>query len=135
VNERFFTPEEAAAALEHVRPVAEKMAERARELQQVEAARRKLVHTVAGNGGGLDAAAAAALGERFDELAADVAACVRRIGELGAVVKDPAQGLLDFPALRHGEEVCLCWHVGEPEIGFWHGLDEGFAGRKPLPLD
>ena len=46
------------------------------------------------------------------------------------------RGLLDFPAQHPvtGETVLLCWHVGEEEIGFWHGLEEGFAGRKPLPL-
>jgi hypothetical protein len=135
VKRRFFTPEEAAEALEGVRPVAEEMAAKASELSRIELRRRELLRPVAGNGGGVDPAAAAALGQRVDALAAEVAACIRRIGELGAVVKDPAQGLLDFPALRRGEEVCLCWHVGEAEIGFWHGLDEGFAGRKPLPLD
>ena len=36
-------------------------------------------------------------------------------------------------SLRDGEEVLLCWQVGEEEIAYWHGLEEGFAGRKPLP--
>jgi hypothetical protein len=49
-------------------------------------------------------------------------------------VKDPRIALLDFPALREGEPVLLCWRLGEDEIGWWHGLDEGYAGRKPLPL-
>ena len=47
-------------------------------------------------------------------------------------MKDLDRGLLDFPARREGEEILLCWHVGEDEIRFWHGVDEGFAGRKPL---
>ena len=51
------------------------------------------------------------------------------------LVKDLDRGLVDFPAFRHGEEVLLCWQVGEDEIGYWHGVDDGFAGRKPLPLD
>jgi len=41
---------------------------------------------------------------------------------------------VDFPAQRDGEEVLLCWRLGEEEIGFWHGLEEGFSGRRPLPL-
>jgi predicted ATPase len=41
-------------------------------------------------------------------------------------------GLLDFPSLREGEEILLCWRLGEDEIAFWHGPEEGFAGRKPL---
>ena len=48
------------------------------------------------------------------------------------VVRDVERGLVDFPALRDGEEVYLCWLVDEDEIGFWHGLDAGFAGRRPL---
>ena len=135
MKRRFFTPEEAAEALEDVRPVAEEMAAKAKELADVERRRQSLLQPIAGNGGGVNPAAAAALGARSEELAGEVGACMRRIAELGAVVKDPAQGLLDFPALRRGEEVLLCWRVGEPELAYWHGLDEGFAGRKPLPFD
>jgi hypothetical protein len=135
MTRRFFTAAEAAEALEQVRPIAEEMASKARELSHVEAQRATLLRPVAGNGGGIDSATATMLGERLEELAGEVGACIRRIAELGAVVKDPAQGLLDFPALRRGEEVCLCWRLGEAELGYWHGLDEGFAGRKPLPLD
>lgn len=132
---RFFTPAEAAEALERVRPIAEEMAAKTRELSRVEERRRQLLRPVEGNGGGVDPVTAMALGERLEELAREVGECIRRIAELGAVVKDPAQGLLDFPALRRGEEVCLCWRVGEDEIGFWHSLTDGFAGRRPLPLD
>ena len=51
------------------------------------------------------------------------------------LVKDLDTGLVDFPALHEGEEVLLCWQLGEDEVAHWHGVDEGFAGRKPLPLD
>jgi uncharacterized protein DUF2203 len=50
----------------------------------------------------------------------------------GIVVRDPARGLIDFPALRDGREVYLCWLDGEEEIGYWHDPDAGFAGRQPL---
>jgi hypothetical protein len=59
----------------------------------------------------------------------------RSVGELGAadiVVRDVPRGLVDFPALQDGVEVYLCWLVDEPDIGFWHELDAGFAGRRPL---
>ena len=59
----------------------------------------------------------------------------RSIAELQAadiVVRDVARGLVDFPALREGEEIYLCWLVDEPEIEHWHELDAGFAGRRPL---
>jgi hypothetical protein len=52
--------------------------------------------------------------------------------EIGVQVKDLDKGLLDFPSVMDGQEVLLCWKLGESEIGFWHTADEGFAGRKPL---
>ena len=82
---RHFTPEEANAALEHVRPLVE-----------------QLVGEIAGH---------------------------------GAEVKDLDSGLIDFPALRNGETVLLCWQLGEDEIAFWHGTEDGFQGRRPLPID
>lgn len=57
---------------------------------------------------------------------------IERIQETGCVVKDLDEGLVDFPAIREGEEVYLCWKLGEERIGYWHGIEEGFAGRKPL---
>jgi hypothetical protein len=54
------------------------------------------------------------------------------IQETGCVIKDLEMGLVDFPSLRGGEEVYLCWKLGEEHIGYWHGIEEGFAGRKPL---
>lgn len=58
--------------------------------------------------------------------------CVRRIHALGGVLKDINQGLVDFPSLRDGREVFLCWKHGEESISFWHDTESGFAGRKPL---
>jgi hypothetical protein len=59
-----------------------------------------------------------------------------RVGEilgLGGVPKDLGLGLVDFPALLENREINLCWRFGEQQIRFWHGLDEGYASRKPLP--
>jgi hypothetical protein len=87
---------------------------------------------VAGNGSGFDSNAIAELDERIAKELAGVAKSVNAIHELGAVVKDPDTGLVDFPAVVEGAEAFLCWQLGEDEVEFWHGLDEGFAGRKPL---
>lgn len=54
---------------------------------------------------------------------------------MGAQVKDLELGLVDFPTLYRGREVLLCWRVGEPDIAWWHGLEEGFGGRKPIDED
>ena len=58
------------------------------------------------------------------------------VGEIeasGAHLKDVQLGLVDFPAELEGEIVYLCWQFGEPEVAFWHRIDDGFAGRRPLP--
>lgn len=70
---------------------------------------------------------------RLGALTREVQEGLATVVELGGVPKDLATGLVDFPFLLEGEEVNLCWRFGEKKIRFWHGLDEGFAGRKPIP--
>ena len=66
-----------------------------------------------------------------DPVAREIEALLREIAELGAEVKDPEQGLIDFRTQRRGREVYLCWKLGEGDrISFWHDLQAGFAGRK-----
>jgi hypothetical protein len=57
------------------------------------------------------------------------------IEQIGALVKDLDIGLLDFMARYQGRDVCLCWKLGEDAIRFWHGVDEGFRGRKHIDDD
>jgi hypothetical protein len=52
--------------------------------------------------------------------------------ELGVLVKDMEHGLIDFPSLRDGRIVLLCWRMDEPTVAFWHEVDSGFGGRRPL---
>jgi hypothetical protein len=72
---------------------------------------------------------------RRDSAAARLGSAIEQVQELGCVVKDLDTGLVDFPTLLHGQEVYLCWKLGEPAISFWHGVEEGFAGRKPIDRD
>jgi hypothetical protein len=58
-----------------------------------------------------------------------------RCRKFGCVVKDLDMGLIDFPTLFRGVEVYLCWKLGESKIAFWHGVDEGFRGRKAIDQD
>lgn len=70
-----------------------------------------------------------------DDLEKDVAqleAFAAELHELGAELKDPSIGLVDFPTIIDGHEALLCWKLGEDEIGFWHGLEDGFRGRRSL---
>ena len=57
---------------------------------------------------------------------------IQKLEDLGCVVKDMTTGLIDFPAVRLGTRVWLCWRLGEERVMFWHGLHEGFAGRKTV---
>jgi hypothetical protein len=57
---------------------------------------------------------------------------IQRLEDLGCVLKDMSMGLVDFPAVRLGTRVWLCWKLGEANVAFWHGLHEGFAGRKQV---
>lgn len=70
--------------------------------------------------------------ERLRTLAAEITDAVARMNELGCLVKDLELGLVDFYAMQEGEPVLLCWQFGEPAVTHWHGVDEGYAERKPL---
>ena len=69
---------------------------------------------------------------RRDAAATALKKAVEDIHEMGCQVKDLDIGLIDFPTLYHGREVLLCWKLGESGISFWHGLEDGFRGRKPI---
>ena len=69
---------------------------------------------------------------RMQGLIDQMAAGVARIDALGLTLRDIEHGLVDFPALVSGRQVWLCWQRGEPVVGWWHGLDSGFSGRRPL---
>jgi hypothetical protein len=118
-----------------VKPVAEALVGHRRAYVAAKARQERLVARIAGNGGDFDPQEPRALEEDVEREAAAVVRCVEQLEQLGVVIKDLDRGLVDFPALRDGEEVLLCWQVGEGAVACWHGLDEGFAGRKPLPLD
>jgi hypothetical protein len=70
--------------------------------------------------------------ERLRALAAEITGAVERVNAFGCLVKDVERGLVDFYAVVEGEPAFLCWQFGERAVAHWHGLDEGFAGRKPL---
>jgi hypothetical protein len=132
---RHFTPEEANAALAEVRPLVERMvAQRGAHLDALER-QEELEGHIRGNGGGIPPAALAETAAEVDRLARELAHTVDDLAARGVQVKDVDEGLVDFPALRQGETVLLCWKLGEDEIRYWHTLDGGFAGRQELPLE
>ena len=104
-------------------------------MAQAQAARKQLVaqepalwsalRSAATNGGNREASAAL---PAFNELEAGL----KGIMSLGVIVQDVDVGLVDFVGQRDGNRVYLCWKYGEGDIGYWHEMDEGFAGRHPI---
>ena len=106
------------------------------EFEQAESAVREFLDRVTMMGGmRVDREQARAGRERRDHLARQLKGAIEEVQDLGCVVKDLDMGLVDFPTLFHGVEVYLCWKLGEPHIEYWHGMEEGFRGRKLIDED
>jgi hypothetical protein len=121
---RLFTLDEANALIPQLRPLLERLREAQRTLADT-ALLQRLRSAAAGNGGGVAAREVLATGDEFARISSE-------IEDLGVVVRDPATGLVDFPAERDGEPVFLCWRVEEAEVAHWHDRDSGYMGRRPL---
>lgn len=122
---RYFTLEEANSMLETIRPLVEEIMRIHAGIVRRQPEAWPAVERAAGNGG---SRAASLLVPEFDRLRS----LVHQVQWEGILIKDMGIGLLDFPSLRDGREVYLCWQHGEPNIRFWHDIDAGFAGRQPL---
>ncbi len=129
---RHFTPEEANEALARVRPLVERMVARRSAHAAALERQEELEGRIRGNGGGIPPAVLAEAAAEVEREAGALAQLVDEIAEQGAQVKDLDEGLIDFPARRGGETVLLCWKLGEHEIRYWHRVEDGFAGRRPL---
>ena len=122
---QIFTLQEANTALQTIRPL----------MDDIQAIRRKIlanqpeawpaIEKSAGNGGNKTMSRLVEDFERLDGL-------IHQILDTGVQIKDVNMGLLDFSAMRNGQEVYLCWKYGEDDIAFWHEIDAGFAGRQPI---
>ena len=132
---RHFTPDEANAALAEVRPLVERMVAQRRAHLEALDRQEELEGHIRGNGGGIPPAALAEAAGEVESAARDLATTIDELTAVGVQVKDVEEGLVDFPALRRGETVLLCWQLGEDEIRYWHTVDDGFAGRQELPLE
>jgi hypothetical protein len=123
-HSRHYSLEEASALLPWVAEQLERLRSARDRLGDVDA-RAALAAAGQSNGGG-DAGKVVSKG--FIELRE----LMLEFHERDIVLRDLDRGLVDFPSLRGGEEVYLCWEEGEAEIGFWHEPEAGFAGRRPL---
>ena len=131
--ERYFTVADVEALIPDLsrimKPVVSAHAEVSAMQERMQAEQQRIA--MAG-GGVLDRRAWRADKDKVERLTGEIRRGLGEIVELGGAPKDLGLGLVDFPHLRDGREVNLCWRYGEREIRHWHGLDEGYAGRKPL---
>ncbi|HEY1479793.1 MAG TPA: DUF2203 domain-containing protein, partial [Gaiellales bacterium] len=123
---RIFTPDEANALLADVRPIVRRMRDAEALGRDAGETLRAFAGRLEASGGGRPDAsetrAQGALGEASESLRT----AFSELAALGISVKDPARGLIDFPCLRDGEIVELCWLDGEPEVAHWHRIGAGF---------
>jgi len=135
VPKRLFTPREANSALDQVRPAAERLVAVRARMRELAETQSENILAIGGNGVGYAASDLNSARTELERLAEEVADVVRELDAIGVVVKDLDLGLLDFPGLRDGEEVELCWQVGEDTVAHWHPLEAGYRGRKPIDWD
>ena len=126
---RLFTVDEANGLLPDLIPVLTELKAKKAALDEARIALARLTPTMRSNG---HAAEAAAQERRLRDLTLALATGVRRITGQGVEIKDLDHGLIDFPSLRGNRVVYLCWRLGEGSIAYWHEIDAGFAGRRPL---
>jgi hypothetical protein len=125
-HKRHYTLEQANATRPWVAERVRRLADARERLMAVEGGAERALDTLDPSAGGSYPGREAARG------LVELSRALAELDALDIVVRDVERGLVDFPALRDGEEVYLCWLVSEPEVEFWHRLDAGFAGRRPL---
>jgi hypothetical protein len=133
VAERYFTVADVEALIPALARIMKSVMSAHAEVSAAQERMQAEQQRIAMAGGGvLDRRAWRADKERIERLTGEIRRGLGEIVELGGAPKDLGLGLVDFLHLRDGREVNLCWKYGEREIRHWHGLDEGYTGRKPL---
>jgi len=130
--EKHFTLVEANQLLPRLRPILEQLVAIRRNMSVKQHEMEALRAHVRGNGATAEGRAFARLKEELQALGEQLRQGIDQIHGFGCQLKDLDIGLIDFPTLRRGQEVLLCWRLGEQGIAFWHATHEGFSERKPV---
>ena len=123
--EKFFTVEEANRLIPRLRPLIKRAVKKRERLFAVQDEIKKARDNARHDGGSV-------FGAEYIILLSEFTAAVNKIEELGVLVKDFRIGLCDFPHLKDGRIIYLCWKMDEEKVRFWHEVDAGFSGRQPL---
>lgn len=124
---KLFTVQEANALLPSVRLILAKIQRAHRKLSSYRDDARKAAEAAEQGGGGV------VDGVAYAQILHELTSQMSDLEALGVQLKDYERGLVDFPSLRDGRVVLLCWQMGEgDELEWWHDVDAGFAGRTPL---
>jgi hypothetical protein len=124
---KVFSIEEANALLPSVRHILQSIQRAHRRLLAHREAAQKAAEGAEQGGGGMPG------GARYVQILTELATRTGELEALGIQLKDYERGLIDFPSLRDGRVILLCWQLGEgDEVEWWHDVDAGFAGRQPL---
>ena len=124
IHAHHFTVEQANELVPQIEPLLRRLRDAKDQLTDEEA-HELLSESAPSNGGGDP-------GREVGEAFLEVRRILSGLTEGGIVVRDIDRGLIDFPSIRDGREVYLCWEFGEDEIGFWHEIEAGYGGREPL---
>ena|SRR5215213_2388483 len=124
---KIFTVQEANALLPDVRSIVGKIQRAHRQLTRYRDEAMKAAEAAERGGGGIPA------GVAYASILTELTVQLAELEALGVQLKDFERGLVDFPSLREGRVVLLCWQLGEgDELEWWHDVDAGFSGRTPL---
>ncbi len=132
MQSRLFTLEEANELVPWLEAAFQRLAPAQEELDRLQGRLLALQQRRSSNGASSSQSEVAQAQDELNDLARRCEETIREITDRGIIVRDVARGLVDFPSLREGREVYLCWIGGEEQIGYWHETDRGFTHRQPL---
>ena len=125
MQERIFTLSEAVALLPQLRSALEELTDEWNRIKSLNPQIQKARDKAQFDG-------YTPYGVEYIEAVSHLMFVLHQIREMGVLLKDVDKGLCDFPYMKNGRVVYLCWHLGEETIGFWHDIESGFGGREPL---
>jgi len=119
IYEKHFTPEVARKTLPLVRKIVKDIIEAGFQIRTISES----------------LGSAASENAEIQKLLEEITYFLEELSEIGCIYKDPTfyDGIIDFPSIIDGKEVFLCWHINETDILFYHNIEDGFAGRIPIP--